>query len=252
MELSQYVDEYHICSFYSDAKHEYFLFPLVKLLIMNICIVCPHFWLSIIESKGISQEIIDKYLMFIIRYAREKDILILNSNKGELAESINNCVNFISLFEKEENIEKAKWAIKELDIKFKNINPEHVDKELFNHLCENNRYALNTHMLKLVLDSKLDLVDSLNYTNILATNYEPLIDYINQNILYFIDTILLSIINYHENEDVVIELFSLEDVTEEYMIKIIDKCNFKATYFSRYDLEIWSNLLINKRADKNW
>jgi len=79
-----------------------------------------------------------------------------------------------------------------------------------------------------------------------------LIEYINENILYYIDTILLSIINYFEDEDVVIELFSLDDVTEEYMIKIIDKCNFKATYLSKYDLEIWSKLFIKKRADKNW
>lgn len=201
----------------------------LDIFIEKLTLLWGNFWFYIYCESDYIDERKKEYLRLIFLNTSNKDI-IENQNFSVLIDSISETVMFQLLVEEfdEENINKAKGLIEELEIKFSSLTPpNNKTKEFFDFVYNNNHYLLNQDNVSLVLDIYGENIDKenikkRNYTTILNSKLDPLINYVESNIDDYVENVFLKLSdNKNEEEEKLISLLNNKKLKEELKIKII-------------------------------
>lgn len=155
------------------------------------------------------------------------------------------------------NIKKVKDFIVSKSVKFFNLN--RAENELTQFVYQNNHYIINDNMIRLFiltycLDIKIfKLLETSNYTAILASGCNPLINYINDNIVIYYNNVYSKLEeNNNEKEEALLALLNnelLEAFKQEILIK--NKSVIRNIKEIK-DEEFWKILLNKSKVDVSW
>lgn len=183
-----------------------------------------------------------------------------NLEKINNIESLSNYLssnnNFIFNLE-EKYIDKTKQIISTLDIKFESINTNNIDTEIGDFIIINNFYKINKSMIYAILEKKyncrLEEIESKNYSSILKTNDSNFIQYINNNIVEYIEHTYL--LGKESLEDDIIDIISIlnnENILPEHKQKIIKRQKTKIDNIGNINNDLWKMLLEEEKITVNW
>lgn len=234
----------------------------IKILIEKLVKNWKGFWDYIYSKSNYTSDKEDKYLSLIIQYGLVDDILS-SQNSNTLTTAIMQKPHFLSLVKNTNGLNyfgKISKLIEKLNIKFEELeNPNDETKELFEYVYNNNYYQINkVNLLQMVklfgnIETENDFEIS-NYTTILQSNCNPLIEYINSNINTYVEDVYLKLEqNKSENEDILLKLLNNENLEDKLKIKIILKVETIISDLSKIEnIETKKQLLINHKIVANW
>lgn len=211
----------------------------IDLFITDICKAWTTFWDFIILESGYSDERKDKYLKLMIECMDISAIKKQNENRG-IVGYLQHKKNFVNVFDNEPKIQEV---LKNLNVKFENLEIQGATNQLLDFIYENDLYKINKEMIALFIgeQSSSENKDNLNisnYTSIKTSGCTQLMDYVDSNLNEYISNVFLSIPeNTQESEELVIELLCKEEDTIPLINrkKIIEKQNCIVSNLSNLD-----------------
>ena len=217
-------------------------------------------WNFIGNDKIISESNKENFFKSIIEYSDIKSISSI-SNKSNLTSLILSNPSFLSITE---NHTKLKNIIKELNLKFKQIDFKNSKVEMLDYIYENNYYEINAEMITSITQKygvfNQVKFDNSNYTMIKNSNANRLIEKIDNDINDYIKNTYLKIpTNINEEEEHLVQLLNnnklsienKESVIKQVVTKIsklstITDNNLNAILLNENKLiATWENLLYN-------
>ncbi|HFK5506817.1 hypothetical protein [Elizabethkingia anophelis] len=226
------------------------------------------FWNLVYLSDEIIIEKKKKILDQIIKYVNIKEIKALNKDKN-INVFINNyddfLLNITALPLTKELLQEIINKLNKLEIKFIKIKYENSLSNLISEIIKNKLYEINANNINLFLEKinknkikNLDFKKS-NYSYLLKSDINYLIEHIENNINEYVESVLLKNDNNTEEEyEVVKKLINNGNIKEENINSLIEKLNFKifsiteinnhtflGTLFMRNKIfPDWSNVLL--------
>lgn len=223
----------------------------IELFIKTICSKWKNIWHYIENDSDYSEKKKQKYFRLIIEHANTVDIKDIFDNYKH---AISSNAEFLNI---SKNQTKLKEIIKILDIKFKDIT-DSSPKKLLEFIYSNNYYTINNKMLKNIL-MFYDVFNQKefsekNYTAIQQSKVNNLIEYVDENLDYYISTTYLSIEpNNIENQNFLIRLLNNVDISLSNKEKIITKTETKIEDVDEIKTLSVLNLLLNcYKMIANW
>lgn len=230
----------------------------IETFIVVICKSWLGFWDYTLLKSNLEKEKIKHYLEIIVKYADIEDISKF-MNGSDISNHIKQQADFLSLCETPQYNEKVTQVIEALNVKFKSLeHPNDKTQELFDYVYSNNYYEINIENIELMLtiNDTISLEDlkKSNYTILLDSEHEELIEYINNNINDYVKNVLLKIPeNVSESESVIIDLLNNENLKADLKLEIIYKQSEVIQDLSLiYDIEIKQELLNNNKTLAKW
>jgi hypothetical protein len=164
----------------------------LPLFIESLNHLWPKFFKNFISEKNYSIEPKKQYAVYTLYYSSENDIRSININNC-LTNFISNDSSFLNI--ERPNVQKLTDGFSLLNVCFELINYDISNKELFDSIYKNHLYKLSFENISLILKVIYGLSPTpdfhqKNFTLILSRPNEPLVEYINLNIDYYIDIIL--------------------------------------------------------------
>lgn len=203
-----------------------------EVFVYEICHASECVWCDFLTDNSISDDKKYKYLEFIICYADISDIQNNNGDFEDEVEGIEICEVVSSFIQEHKEIlqrlanvpiEKMEQLIDTLGICFKELDIEGVDKELLEYIFEHKCYKLNHSMLESIFKlKKPECISDLykcNYRTICDLAYEPLLNYVYEDFVSYIQTFILDT-ETNSQED----LPAVEDIIERLYMINIDMC----------------------------
>ncbi len=157
--------------------------------------------------------------------------------------------------------------IENIVIKFKNVLIENVSDEVLDYIFENQYYELNSIMIQRIVEFKNNTLTSglntYNYTTIIALGYEPLIEFVRENLKNYVETIVLAPNNINENVKQIMDLLERSIDEPEICLKIINheefclhditECckNLNDERATKVKI-LWNELLLKGKVNLNW
>lgn len=128
------------------------------------------------------------------------------------------------------NNEKIISVIDSLDVNFPALSTATVPSNVLDHIYEKRHYVMNEEMLKTVIAYKnsnlLDEFEGKPYSTLITLNYPALLQYVQDNMVEFVDEIVLAHRNLSDDsEDIVDMLIRLEGETE-IQVKLVEQESF--------------------------
>lgn len=128
------------------------------------------------------------------------------------------------------NNEKIISVIDSLDVNFPALSTATVPSNVLDHIYEKRHYVMNEEMLKTVIAYKnsnlLDEFEGKPYSALITLNYPALLQYVQDNMVEFVDEIVLAHRNLSDDsEDIVDMLIRLEGETE-IQVKLVEQESF--------------------------
>lgn len=201
----------------------------VNSLVRHLCMKWEGFWIFIDQKTDYTQNKKNQYLLLIIQNADFDDIRRINKD-AVLSNYIEGKYYFLSLVANEELKEKLKRVIQGLQIKFKVlVSPTPDTFQLFKFIYENNHYEINQENISIILNENYeDLsnkeLNKCNYTVILKSGCNKLIEYVYNNINVYVENVILRLENNRfESEESVIELLNHERLNESSKEGVVKK-----------------------------
>ena len=241
--IDMYIDE--------DTDKEYF--------INQLCRRWPNIWNYIDLYSKYSNERKDKYLALIIKGANPSDIVNLDGEK-RLSTYILNQPHFLLLVP-DEDLEKAKSLILNLNIQFTQLVYQNSDSQLLKYIYENERYEINQNMIEFMIRSQgnrdeqlTDLLKMKNYSTIKVSNCMNLLSYIHKNINHYVENVYLRFENNEEDtEESILELLNTEDLYSDLKEKMLLKNRKKISFLSKVrDKELYDFIAKNFKMLPRW
>lgn len=211
------------------------------------------FW-DFIGDSSLSNDDKDFVLKEVLLNVELDDVINLNKSK-KLYNYIVQKADFLNLiYEKSKNVEEI---LNKLDVKFKNPLDSQANSDLFDFIYKNNLYEINEKMIEQIVIEKSEediIVKNLltsNYSTILKSKCEFLINYINEKIEYYINNVFLKIEdNISESEKNIIDLLNNDKLDDDTKLLIINKENFVINSLIEIDDSILCIELIQKNKVK--
>jgi hypothetical protein len=211
-------------------------------------------WNFISNDKIISDSNKDKFFKSIIEYSDIKSIATI-SNKSNLKSKILSNPLFLSITK--DHI-KLKNIIKELNLKFKEIDFKHSPEEMLDFIYENNYYEINAEMItsitqKYGLFNQVSF-DNSNYTMIKNSKAIELIEQIDNNINNYIKETYLKISsNINEEENHLIDLLNNKNLSYANKESVIKQVVTKISKLSSIsDNNLYHILLKENKLIPTW
>ena len=142
---------------------------------------------------------------------------------------------------------------------FKNISQINGKRELFEFIYENSFYEISFEMIEGILkefnrnEYNLDDLDKKNLTIIKNSTCKKLITDIEKNIAIYIENILLNFEKIYDDENILVELFKNEKISDNLKIEIIKKQETLISNISEVkDSKLWKNLFEENRVKVDW
>lgn len=217
----------------------------------------PNAWLFIVNNSNYSNQQKDDLLIKFIRFGALRDLEVM---KTELLDYINRHHNFIDLID-ESTIENAQILITKLGVKIRKISNSNIRTDFFQFVLENNCYQINERNIKFLVNNlgkqepqNLDSTKVPNYTRILQSGIESLIEYIGNNMEDYLERVLFKAKNSEQEEgESIIWLLNDEDLPDELKEKIVEIVQFELEDITEIDnVEFWYHLLQNNKVEPNW
>ena len=128
------------------------------------------------------------------------------------------------------NNKKIISVIDSLDVHFPALNTATVPSNVLKSIFEKRHYVMNEDMIKTIIAYKnsnfLDEFERKPYSTLITLNYPALLRYVQDNIVEFVDEIVLAHGSLSDNsEDIVDMLIQLEEETE-LQVKLVEQENF--------------------------
>lgn len=227
-----------------------------ELFIKSLCNNWSNIWFYIENKSNFPLLKKDEYLKDIIVLGDIEDITKINK-ENILTKYISGKFDLINLMSEENGTEKIKKIIKNLGVKFKNVDSVSEDNELLEFIFENNLYEINKTMIESIIQQKdansLQNIYRRNYTIIKQINYAPLYMYINENLNQYIEDVFLKLENNDiETEEAVIELLNNEQLNKKLKHKIIDKEGVNISNITSINKELWSKVISSFKIEISW
>lgn len=174
----------------------------------------------------------DRQLMYLQNILSESKISTIK------AQNIDGCMT--RFFEEHADIlqrlkdcdnEKIIPIIDSLDVHFSVLRTATVSSTVLDNVFENRHYLMNEEMIKTVIAYKgsdfLDDFEEKPYSTLATLSYPALLQYVQDNIMMFIDEIVLTHKNLSDSpEDIIDMLIRLEGKTE-LQVKLVEQENFR-------------------------
>ncbi|MDU3411726.1 hypothetical protein [Clostridium sp.] len=208
----------------------------------------------IIKQSDFSKSKKDMYLKNIIINNDIDTIKKMNIN-DVIREYLAEMPNFIEVYD-DENIDKIKLVIDNLNIYFSRIELKEYDSELLKFIYNGSYNKININMLKLFLINFSTFNDAQfnkrNYTTILTSNCDSMISNINNNIDSYIEDVFLKLEdNNYEDEESFVRLLNSK-ATLENKKKIISKEKILINSIETVTDELWDYLLDCEKIAPDW
>jgi hypothetical protein len=225
-----------------------------NIFINELCNLWQGFWDYIETKSQYSEDKKDIYLKLIVEHVDIENIEKQNINKN-FARAIERKSDFFTIMPEKE---KLYTIIQKLNIKFNALDIQTLDDETFEFVCEGNYYHINSDMIILFLTYKnifnKNTFDTQNFTTILKSDYKPLINYIDINIMEYIDNIYLKLLaDQDESEETLLKLINNDSIPLEKKMLIIQKVTTKLqTLNDVNEIEIKRVLMNESKVLPTW
>jgi hypothetical protein len=218
----------------------------------------PSFWDFIEQESGYPDKKKEKYLALIISCASVQDIIALNKN-ATLSTYISKDQYFLNLFPAQE-WKKIADVISNLNIKFEDLHVAESAMPLFDFVYQHNHYRINERMVELILEMKgpgnfIDLseLSRCNYTTIQKSGCSHLINYIDENIVTYINELYLKLTdNTYESEESLIALLNKPEVTEDLYEPLLSGQQVQIADIEELETKSWKALMTTSRLKPTW
>lgn len=188
----------------------------------------PDLWAHISADETLTY---DRQLMYLQNILSEAEISTIEE------QNIDGCMTHY--FEEHADIlqklrdcnnEKIISVIDSLDVNFPALSTATVPSNVLDHIYEKRHYMMNEEMLKTVIAYKnsnfLDEFEGKPYSALITLNYPALLQYVQDNMVEFVDEIVLAHRNLSDDsEDIVDMLIRLEGETE-IQVKLVEQESF--------------------------
>lgn len=206
-------------------------------------------WNFISNDKIISDSNKDKFFKSIIEYSDIKSIGSI-SNKSNLKIQILSNPVFLSLINDHTILKKI---IKELNLKFNQIDFKNSPIEMLDYIYENNYYEINPKMITPIIQKygvfNQVSFDNSNYAMIKNSKATRLIEQIDNNINDYIkDTYLQISTNLNEEEEHLIQLLNNKNLKIENKESVIKQVVTKISKLSTINDNNLSDILLNENG----
>ncbi|MEG0236794.1 MAG: hypothetical protein RR523_08165 [Cetobacterium sp.] len=205
----------------------------------------------ILEGNLFSEDEKHRYSLVSL-YTSTEDLLTSINTKNILKNYIENKENYLEIAEPK--ISKISSAFKKLGIKFKSINYDVSNNNLFKEIYENSMYELNFNnislMLKIIfgINSEEDIKNK-NYTLICANRESSLYQYVNINIELYIREILINTDLIEDKEEVAIEVLNNGKISPDNKDRYLDVLNTIINDISNVREDIWDKLIEKEKIE---
>ncbi|MDK8192220.1 hypothetical protein QP794_19195 [Paenibacillus sp. UMB7766-LJ446] len=189
------------------------------------------------------------YLLNSFYYSSKEDLLSQNINEC-ITNYVSSQEDFLNIINP--NVDKLIDACELLNIRFKLINLQNIDKELFNHIYMGSYYDINFPMLSLILEQIYELEYSedfvhKNFSLLNTRKEEPVVKYILSRMNLYVRTYLkFSHGKIEDEENVVVELLNNRDLFPQYKEKYIESLRTLVTDLSKITNETISRHLVHE------
>ncbi|UZD22958.1 YobI family P-loop NTPase [Algoriphagus halophytocola] len=210
-----------------------------------------NFWDNVLSSKFTDDET-DLYLKYIIQYADLEDIERFNLGYEPISHYIEFSPEFLHLV-KEIDQSKVIKVFNILKISFEELpSRSRSINGLFEYILANNHYNLNLHNILIILEAN-DRGLSL-YTSINSSNIPQLVQYIESNISFFVEKILLQEIgSIKESEEDFLKLLNHPEISIAFKNQLISKQEQEISDLKLInDIEVQKLLLNQVKISPTW
>ena len=158
-------------------------------------------------------------------------------------------------------------ALETLSVQFRHLEIEGVPKTVLDDVFDHNRYVLNTDMVRNVIAHKAphltEEFSTKKYTVIRKSGYDPLIEYVQDNLAEYVKEVVLLQERPNDDVDDVLTLLDTLFDEEELCEKLIEQEDFcvsrlKDCCFSHLQTSadrvhgIWDLLLLHRKVEPTW
>ncbi|MBB3112150.1 hypothetical protein FHS18_004228 [Paenibacillus phyllosphaerae] len=214
----------------------------------------PLIWKYVVCDSNYPENKKEEYLLDILYYASLDDIPLLNQD-NVLTDYLAEKSNFLELGIDETKDERIKQILSILQVEFKTLHEPLNGTNILRHIFKNNLYEINRFMIDLFLRTFHGLTQegSHNYSQILYSNSNELIEYVNSNINTYITDVYLTKDVIQEEEDVFLTLLNNDAINVSLKKEIL-----KRQVLILGDLEevitkdIWPIVLLNNKIRPTW
>ena len=172
-----------------------------------------------LDGSHFTEKEVRQYSLDSIYYSENNNLKNINIDNC-MGEYISNIDDYLNV--SDPNIEKLINGFKILEVSFKSINYDKSNKELFDKVYGNSLYEINFENIKLMLLKIYNIKDDedifhKNYTLICEEAKSPLVKYIDDNIVEYIDIVLENSDNkINDDENIALKILNNNDSDEEY------------------------------------
>jgi hypothetical protein len=226
----------------------------IALFIQQLAKKWPEMW-SFIENKSLYDEERKRlYFSLLLEHADIPDLSIMYQNET-FKRTLLSKPEFLSIIPDKERLQ---ITIKQLSIKFSNLDKEKSPEDLLDFIYLNSFYKINPQMLRMILSHNKRFLDNTfsakNYGNIIHSLCTPLIKYISENINDYLTDVYFQIKeNKHENEVELIQLLNNENILKENKLKIIEQVETRISDLSKItEVEVKNNLIVKNKIIPTW
>lgn len=182
---------------------------------------------------------------------------LLNLNKDKAFEQFFEENEDILMQLKDVNINYLEKIIEKLEIHFYKLNIEGVDRELLNFIFDNKHYDINKYMIDTILMYKNSEINEndlnkKNYTMIMTSGYDCLINNVFDNIEEYVKEIILSNDNNCDDEKYILDLMTKCSDDMDLVEKIIVHEDFKLKNISVCENKYWILLLKHRKINASY
>lgn len=223
----------------------------LKTFIQNLCEYWQNIWIYIESESLFDDAKKNDYFIRIIRYAKIEDIKSIFSSHHNY---LNTRADFLQIADNEKRLKKI---IEKLDLKFDKINSD-SPTELIDYVYKGAYYDLNMVMIEMLLKHynkfDLDKFSTANFSSILTSSLDSMIDYIGLNIEAYINSVYLKIeTNIEEPIEFYLKILNNEILDIDLKEKIINHVNTKIIDIKTIsDTGLWNTLFKYSKVTPSW
>lgn len=227
----------------------------VKKFINLLCKDWKNIWLFLDHINQIAPEEKEIFYYLILNYAEIEDLQEIENNSSMKFFLVSKS----DFLEKIENIDKLKQIIKVFNIRFSNVEFKYTSDDIIEYIYSNNNYAINPIMTKLMMmkfgSYSEKKFNTSNYSSVLESEAENLINYINSNINTYVSSIYLTLENNKEEDsEALLKLLNHSDIELNNRIEVINFTNTLIEDISKIKSvsNLFTSILENSKMTPNW
>jgi hypothetical protein len=194
-------------------------------------------WRYITQNSNYPQDKLDKLFKYFVESGTSEDIRKI---KPELSEFVNDHKNVYSLIKNIKTLGRDRSIFTLLDIRLKHLRiPTLSSQTLFEEIISNRLYEINLQNIQLLVDhygvnADFNDLQHSNYSTIRNSECSLLIQYIRDEIEYYLENVFLKLPkNNKEDEESILELLNNKKLNEKKKDKIIEECEFEISQVDR-------------------